>query len=431
MATKADKKEYFQNFADHYMFMMAWVIFLVPIFASVVPLLLVAFMVVFALLAAPRVLGAGTLGPLDDEALIPLYAWLAFAAYVMTSSLWSASPQTALGKGTLVALLVLCIRFSSLLMNQMTPWQLHRCARGIVVGLLIGLAFLVIEFATDNWILTYVARTFSGLVKTVGDTHQIEEHHYNTSMTAVVLFLWPALFVTKVWKNKHQKNLFLTALLGSIFFILYKTESATAQMAFLLSAVVYVGARLVSGKIDVIARTLWLVAVVGVVPIVMAIHFVGVQNLDVMPFSFKDRIQIWNYTAHETLAHPILGIGVRSSRKDRSEQRPKAISTPLDKSVGHPGWHSHNMFLQTWYELGAVGAMFLLAAGLLVLSAIRKQPPYARPFVYASFASVCVVAGVGYGMWQSWLLACFGWTAIFLLMALGYGKYQDQPKTEI
>ena len=49
--------------------------------------------------------------------------------------------------------------------------------------------------------------------------------------------------------------------------------------------------------------------------------------------------------------------------------------TPLPPSI------SHSIYLQTWFELGLVGAALLTLVGLSVL-AIRSHPPLVQPYAY-------------------------------------------------
>ena len=66
--------------------------------------------------------------------------------------------------------------------------------------------------------------------------------------------------------------------------------------------------------------------------------------------------------------------------------------------VWKTGPHSHNEFLQTWYELGAVGVILLLAAGCAVIGYIGRLPPAnLRPFMLAQFAVFFVMAAFSWG----------------------------------
>ena len=85
--------------------------------------------------------------------------------------------------------------------------------------------------------------------------------------------------------------------------------------------------------------------------------------------------------------------------------------------VWKTGPHSHNEFLQTWYELGAVGAILLLAAGCAVILSIGRLSPAVQPFMLAQFAGFFVMAAFSWGMWQSWLMALPGLAALYAAMA--------------
>ena len=90
---------------------------------------------------------------------------------------------------------------------------------------------------------------------------------------------------------------------------------------------------------------------------------------------------------------------------------------PGQTFVWGKGPHAHNGFLQAWYELGAVGAGLLLAAGLGVLWSIARLPAAAQPYVLAQFAAYLVIAAFAWGIWQSWLMAMTGLAPIYAMMA--------------
>ena len=86
------------------------------------------------------------------------------------------------------------------------------------------------------------------------------------------------------------------------------------------------------------------------------------------------------------------------------------------------GRHSHNHYLQIWYELGAVGAVLSLLTGLALLQLMRSMTQSIRPYAYASFVAVSSIAAFGWGLWQTWLLAGYSLTAIFLSFAAQYAN---------
>ncbi len=419
------RKSWITVITEPVMLAIAWTVTMSAHFAAVAPRLLVASLLVFFILAIPML--TQNTSKLKQSIRNPLFLTsLAFAGYALSSALWSNHVLTAIDKGLWLAFAIISVQIVPLLIKQMSDFQLHRCARGLALGLLIGMVYPVFEFATDNQILKVVTKSFPGLLENLDPTTQIANYQLNANATAIALFWWPAMMVTIYWKNIWAKKLSIVILSLSLAYLLYQTLSATAQFAFLVGGIAWLAAYVAPQKTDFLARTLWSLVVVGIVPIIMLIYFADIQNTTVLPYSFKDRIHIWHYTAKLVPENPVLGIGIRSSRHYTKSPAPGAAVPSKQNLVDRPGWHSHNLFLQTWYELGAIGAAFLLAIGLLLLRTIRQLDPGRRPFGYAIFASCSMVAAVGYGMWQSWLIAIYTWCFVFLLIGLRYENKASQ-----
>ena len=92
---------------------------------------------------------------------------------------------------------------------------------------------------------------------------------------------------------------------------------------------------------------------------------------------------------------------------------PNFGSEPLQKTLSI---HSHSIFMQTWLELGMVGAALLTLAGLSILGALRSLAPVLQPYAYATFASAAAMAASSYGMWQAWFMAAFALCALLFWM---------------
>jgi O-antigen ligase len=82
------------------------------------------------------------------------------------------------------------------------------------------------------------------------------------------------------------------------------------------------------------------------------------------------------------------------------------------------GPHAHNVYLQTWYELGAIGAVLFMALGLGVLRSIAHVPTTLLPYALASFAAASIVGAFSWGMWQAWFMAGFGIAAVLTVTSL-------------
>jgi O-antigen ligase len=78
--------------------------------------------------------------------------------------------------------------------------------------------------------------------------------------------------------------------------------------------------------------------------------------------------------------------------------------------------HSHSIYLQTWFELGLIGATLLTLLGLAILQAIRALEVSLQRYAYATFASAAIMAASSYGMWQIWFIATFGLCAVLFVL---------------
>jgi O-antigen ligase len=132
--------------------------------------------------------------------------------------------------------------------------------------------------------------------------------------------------------------------------------------------------------------------------------------------SAQHRIVIWGYTSTLIAKAPILGSGINTAR---ALNDPDGYDTPLAPGSDFrltTNLHSHNGYLQTWYETGAVGALILLGFGLLVLNSLARAPTEVQPYLYATFATCALLGGTSFSLWQPWFMASFGFAAGFAML---------------
>jgi O-antigen ligase len=158
---------------------------------------------------------------------------------------------------------------------------------------------------------------------------------------------------------------------------------------------------------------LYCLAFVLAIPVVFAAYDVNLQTAEWLRSSFRARIIIWEYTAERVLDHPWLGIGAASTPTLR-EPRDQSEKPPGYVYPRNTGQHAHNMYLQTWYELGAAGVLLIVIAGAIVAFRISLLPIETQPFAAASFAVFLSIAASSWGMWQEWLMAAFGLSVVYL-----------------
>ena len=81
------------------------------------------------------------------------------------------------------------------------------------------------------------------------------------------------------------------------------------------------------------------------------------------------------------------------------------------------GMHSHNDYLQTWYETGAVGALMLLghrSPGAEHAGACLDTS--SSPISTRASSTLRLLGGSSFSLWQPWFMASFGLTAVFAML---------------
>jgi exopolysaccharide production protein ExoQ len=74
--------------------------------------------------------------------------------------------------------------------------------------------------------------------------------------------------------------------------------------------------------------------------------------------------------------------------------------------------HPHDAYLQIWLETGAVGAIIVLAILLAALRATTYWPASVARFTLPGYAAGLVVAGLAFGIWQSWWMASIAFSTV-------------------
>jgi O-antigen ligase len=167
---------------------------------------------------------------------------------------------------------------------------------------------------------------------------------------------------------------------------------------------------------------LWIASFVVIIPLVLTLFSLNLHKDPRFANKLDARFIIWAYTAEQVKKHPLRGVGAAATKLINAQNEEVARSaTPADfVYLWSTGPHAHNAFLQSWFELGALGTMLLAAFGLRVLSLTALAPLATQPYLQAAFAAVAVTGSASFGLFEPWFMGTFSMCALSCFMAMTY-----------
>lgn len=338
--------------------------------------------------------------------------FLLLGAYLFANSFWALDSAAAFGKAGAYLLIGLCgfifCRLVSRLPHAALTAHARALALGWIAGLLVVLAIAVVYYFWGFFPIADAVKSVTG------GRLEIEVQGFldkNAAMAA--LLLMPALLALRQWASGYRKPLFV--LLGALAIL---TTILSDHDSSRLAALAAVAAMLLARYWPAFTRrallTAWCLAFVLFIPLAMLAFNAGLHKAPWLPDSAKARVILWEYTARQIPEAPILGVGIRSTRILNKEhkadmKKPEGFVYPLAT-----GRHSHSLFVQSWYELGAIGAFFVMLLGAALIWRIGKLPGIAQPYALGTFAAFFGIAAFAWGMFQTWLMAAYALLAILL-----------------
>jgi O-antigen ligase len=302
---------------------------------------------------------------------------------------------------------------------------LRAIATGFYAGLAIGGAIMFFEVFSLQWLHRKLMTLIPALRPKSRDmildgnvVVYLESYLVNRSIAAMTLLFWPAVLVVSLLApTRHRQHWWLAGLIPVAAAIL-GSKHATSKIAFAGSLIAFIAC---NARPQLTRRAIawaWTGAIFLVVPLATIAYHSQLYLADWIPHSARHRVVIWGHTSHLIAEAPILGSGMNTARALNDPVGHDAPVAPGSTFRLTTGLHSHNVYLQAWYETGTVGALMLIVLGLLVLRSLVHAPPRAQPFLYATFATVALLGGTSFSLWQPWFMASFGFAAGFA--ALGW-----------
>src|SRR5215813_11542326 len=343
-------------------------------------------------------------------------------AYLAWNASWSLSPSSAHLAIAMFFLFVLATHLTTSTLAQNDADVLRAMGIGLYAGIVIGGVVLLIDAVSQQWIRRTLMSFLPGLRPKSRDmiVHAdwvvfLEPYLINRNIAAVTLLFWPTSFlVSLLAMSARRQHWWLAGLIPAAASI-FAAKHATSKIAFVGAAVTFAAFHVWPKATRRVIAWVWAGAIFLVVPLATLAYHKQLYVWAWIPHSAQHRIVIWGYTSKQIANAPILGAGISTARA-LNDERHHAPLAPGSEFHLTTGAHSHNVYLQAWYETGAVGAALLLFIGLLVLRELAKAPQRAQPYLYAAFATCALLGGTSFGLWQPWFMASFGLVAAFAIL---------------
>jgi O-antigen ligase len=356
---------------------------------------------------------------------VALITFLLLALYVLLNATWAASHVAALGKAALLLGVALITFAASKAIAEMEQRQLRRIALAFTAGAFLGALLLLFELVTDGAITRLAMNSIPWLhpnsakhvVISHGEVTKIKRPTLNQNVAMLIFHMWPGLLVLKTAESGARR----LVLIGLLFLVLAIpiaiSEHDSSQVALIGSLLIFPVAWTWPRVIVPTLAVLWCVAFVLVLPLDFLAYKTELHMAPWLPSSARARVILWEYTAERVLDHPWVGIGADSTAalKEQRELAEQPTGFVFPRTTGE---HAHDLFLQTWYELGAIGAILIAFAGVAIALRIPLLPSEAQPFAAATFAVFASVEAFAWGIWQTWLMCAVGLVLLYLRIAV-------------
>ncbi len=241
----------------------------------------------------------------------------------------------------------------------------------------------------------------------------------NRSAVAIVLFM-PIASVA--FCNEKPKSLIGALISFAAGTVVFYSESETAQLAFIVTCIVYVFSMLFPKLFSLvipasIIASIFLIPLIS--PYINSLIPEAVHNV-VKYSTMGVRADMWAAYARLLENAFWVGHGVEASY----------VAGETYKDMGLPGQylgqaHPHNLVIQIWYELGLIGALLLAGVVLCFARILKWIPDQYLPSILATTAAVWTVAVVSHGAWQAWWWSLVGLVAIAWAIVLG-SEHKDK-----
>jgi len=358
---------------------------------------------------------------------------LVLLGYLVLNSLWALDPGAAVAKVATVVLIAAASALALYAANRLESGPLYLGATLLVAAVAVGAVSVAIELATGQ-MLTRLSYNLLPILRPSGSKDlfmsgdrvvAIAAYELNRNLALLIMALWSALLVVMRHPKIRQPRLLAGGLFILVAVTAFYSVHETSMIAIAVSGAVFLLSLYWSRAAQRGLMAVWCLGFILAIPLGLFFYqSAGLHKAPWLPSTAQARVIIWGYTAERIVDNPLLGLGVRSTRVLDQAQAAAAERPQGHVFARRTGRHAHNIFLQSWYELGLVGAALVMLFGIAVLRRIATLPSGLQPYGHAVVSCVVVIASLAWGMWQTWLLAGYALTAIYLLLAVRFAREQ-------
>lgn len=325
---------------------------------------------------------------------------VAFAIFAAISLAWTATPGESVRRaGAMLPLLVLGA-WAGIVLSKRESEVDPLLPRAWLAGFILGIILMAIELLFDQPLRALVG----------APVNEMSILRLNRSAVAFACFLWPTLILLL---NENRTRLAVVLALATAVAV-FLSHSQSAQLGLIAGALVTTLAfwreRFIRGLVAFLPILLALI----MVPLAQVLRWFDIELASHLPLSFRQRIEIWDFTARQVGEKLWLGHGLDASRAIDNGGEVSAF-----QAAGNPilPLHPHNAFLQMWLELGAVGTSLAVFAFAGVILTFGRAAPSARPLLLAAAAAAIAMLAVAYGVWQGWWIGTLVLTVLLCAIA--------------
>lgn len=347
-------------------------------------------------------------------------ALIVASGYLSINASWSPSPSTAYFALAMLLMFIATLYVTVYAIEGGDAEANRAMAIALYAGMVIGGALIFFEVLSQQWIRRNLMSIWSAfrpgekhIAVVAGWVAYLQPYLLNRSIAALTLMLWPTILAIVLLAPAKRQQRWLLAGLVPIVAAIFESKHETSKIAFVGAAVTFACFQVWPAATRRAVLCAWGAIILLVVPLATLAYQSEIYLSAWLPRSGQHRIVIWGYTSQLIAKAPILGAGMHAARALNDSHGYDAPLAPGSDFRLTTNLHSHNGYLQTWYEAGAVGAALLLILGIVVLRSLADAPAPVQPYLYATFVTCALMGGSSFSLWQPWFMAALGLAAVF------------------